>query len=490
MRPFNRAKYEAHLKGLDITELSLSAVQQGNEKIRIDSEYFAHEPMRVANAVKALPVGTITLGAATSVLKKGIFDINANSYTESGVPFVRITNLRSGLISAGDIVFIDEATHEMERKTALLRGDLILSKTAYPAASYVNLDRCNVSQDTIAVKLRDDLEPPLHSAYVAAYLNGHHGLLLMRREFQGNVQMHLSLDDASKMRIPLFGRALQEKVCAKYEAAINQLAQAEAYCHKADRLLLDAVALTTWVPPEPLTYTHKFKEVFADSRLDAEHFQPKYRAMLEHVRKHARLCRIVDEFAVHCDRGEQPEYVQDGALAVINSQHILEAGLDYEGFERTDENNWNNPEYLSARIQENDVLTYMTGANVGRTAAFLSKARALASNEVNILRIREEDPIYISAVMNSMIGRWQTRMMVTGSAQVHLYPQDIRHYVIPFVDKKTEQKIVQATQDSNGARRKAFVLLDDAKRAVEIAIEDSESAALKFLGKIEKETSP
>ena len=248
-----------------------------------------------------------------------------------------------------------------------------------------------------------------------------------------------------------------------------------------EETLLRALGLEGWQPPEPLTYTRQASDVFAAGRFDAEHFQPRYLAMLDKVRRHAKRCRQVQEFAERCDRGEQPEYFDDGPLAVITSKHILETGLDYESFDHTQAEYWDNADFTSARIHTNDILTYTTGAKVGRTACYLAKDRALASNHVNLLRIEGENPLYVAAVMNSMIGRWQTRMLVSGSAQVELYSTDIRRFVIPFVDEKTQNATTDSVRKSYTARRRAHALLERAKRAVEIAIEESESAALKHL---------
>ncbi len=72
-------------------------------------------------------------------------------------------------------------------------------------------------------------------------------------------------------------------------------------------------------------------------------------------------------------------------------------------------------------------------------------------------------------------------MMVTGSAQVELYPGDILQFAIPFVDRAIEGGIVSSVRTAYDTRRQAHALLEAAKRAVEIAIEDSEAAALAYL---------
>ena len=41
-----------------------------------------------------------------------------------------------------------------------------------------------------------------------------------------------------------------------------------------------------------------------------------------------------------------------------------------------------------AHIQQNDLLIYTTGAYIGRTNVYLRDAPAMASNHVNMLRLR------------------------------------------------------------------------------------------------------
>ena len=125
-----------------------------NVEKRLDDGYFAKLPVLTQRRIEALP--HMKFGDICEVFRKGIFDIKADSYTETGVPFVRITNLRDGLIDRSDLAFITPAAHATENNTALKFGDIVLSKTAYAAASFVNLPECNVSQDTIAAKLSPD----------------------------------------------------------------------------------------------------------------------------------------------------------------------------------------------------------------------------------------------------------------------------------------------------------------------------------------------
>jgi type I restriction enzyme, S subunit len=115
--------------------MAKSAVMSQSEKLRLDPKYFCKAGVRARHFVERRAVER--LGAVTSTLRKGIFDIKAETYTESGdgVPFLRISDLKDGLINEGSTAWISEDAHRKEAATTLKQGDIAISKTAYPAAS-------------------------------------------------------------------------------------------------------------------------------------------------------------------------------------------------------------------------------------------------------------------------------------------------------------------------------------------------------------------
>ena len=71
--------------------------------------------------------------------------------------------------------------------------------------------------------------------------------------------------------------------------------------------------------------------------------------------------------------------------------------------------------------------------------------------------------------------------MSGSSGQIELYPTDIAEFSIWLAPASIQLDIRQLVEVSFEQRSKAASLLDAAKRAVEIAIEDSEAAALAYL---------
>ena len=467
------------MEGLEASVLSVNKVTSDSSKIRIDSGYFSRKAIAAEKIIDHLP--NHRLDEITSIFRKGIFDIKADTYVDidNGVPFIRIGDLKAGLIQKDSTAWISESAHQREAMTALKFGDLVMSKTAYPAASMVNLKECNVSQDIIAARLNSFGREHFRSGFVAAFLNAKHGNELMARRFQGNVQQHLSLEDGKAIRIPCFELALQDRVHEIFQIADSKQDKSAARQTEAEDTLLATLGLTDWTPPEPLSYTARANDVFAAKRMDAQYFSSKFDELLKRLSASGADVKTIRDIRFYNARGFQPEYVPDGDVYVVNSRHILEARIDYEGLERT------STEWLRinerARLRSGDILTYTTGAKIGRTAHFSFASPAVASNHVNILRLTEGNPIYVAFVMNSLVGRLQTERYLSGTAQPELYPSDIDKFVVPLIPNEIQASISNSLLESEALRAQARQLLETAKRAVEVAVEQDEHTAITFL---------
>lgn len=92
------------------------------------------------------------------------------------------------------------------------------------------------------------------------------------------------------------------------------------------------------------------------------------------------------------------------------------------------------------------------------------------------------------AYLNSKFGKLQSEKMATDAINPFLGLFSIRQFVIPEFDRSIMEDIARQTKqlvgDSRAAAVRARQLLDAVKRAVEIAIEDNEAAALAYLDRV------
>lgn len=70
-----------------------------------------------------------------------------------------------------------------------------------------------------------------------------------------------------------------------------------------------------------------------------------------------------------------------------------------------------------------------------------------------------------------------------GSIILHWRVSEIESVVVPLIDYTKQQEIAELVEESFRLKNKSEELLETAKRAVEIAIEKDENAALNFIEK-------
>jgi len=473
MSPFDKARYERLLEGLEATEMLLSEVRSENEKLRIDSGYFAKPMLLAERRIRTYASGYDELGAVFSRFVKGIFDINADVYVDEGVPFIRIQNLKDGLIDTRGLAFVPEDVHEAESKTQLLRGDIVLSKTAYPATSLVTLERANTSQDTIATTLSEHGRAHYRASAVVAYLNSTTGQALLWRQFQGNVQLHLSLDDGRKVPIPRLPDKVQAAIEECFSKAETLRHSAAAQIARAEQSLLHALGLDAWIPPESLSYVRSSSQAFAVGRLDAQFFAPRVEQLL------ARLgcdgLRLSDVAPARHERFEPTEsgdfdYIEIGSLgadgtAASESVPMAEA-----------------PSRATQYVRTGDVIT-STVRPIRRLSALVAHEQdgAVCSSGFVVLQPQ--------GISGEVLLTYLRLPLVCELMDLHtsatMYPaiseSDLLALPIPAISPSVQAQVQDAVRQSAHARQRATHLLDAAKRAVEIAIEEGEPAALRYL---------
>lgn len=477
MSPCDAARYARLLEGLEVVELMLSEVGRNNEKLRLDSGYFA-KPMLVAEkTVRAYPGGCDDLNRVFSRFIKGIFDINADSYTETGVPFLRILNIKHGLIDETNLAMIPEATHQQEAKTALRRGDVVLSKTAYPAASLVTLDTCNTSQDTVATTMSEYGSANYKPEVVVSYLNSSIGRQLLWRQFQGNVQLHLSLDDGRKVPIPRFGAPLQNMVARAFHLAQQSRSASREAFRLAELVLVGALGLENWQGPDPLGYVRRSSEAFAAHRLDAQFFAPRVQALLSLLGRDGLTVASVApprHQAFDPDNvGPTFQYIEIGDVrsdATVGSTELASVEA---------------PSRATQHVKAGDVVT-STVRPIRRLSAIVDASQdgAVCSSGFVVL-----NPAGISS---ATLVTYLRLPLVCELMDLHcsasLYPaiaeKDLLGLPIPWIEDGVQRKIEALVEAARASRGRAAQLLEAAKRAVEIAIEDSEAAALAYLDQV------
>ena len=297
--------------------------------------------------------------------------------------------------------------------------------------------------------------------YLTVYLNTPFGMGQVKRRAMRSInQANVSGSEIQKVLIPLPPMEFQLSVAELMNGAFAARCESLKIAENAQHRLVTQLGLNQFPATDSIGYSTTLRELFASRRIDAQHFNPSAKKLIDNISSFDLV--EIREIRTYNRRGIQPVYVPGGDVSVITSQHLGPWHINYRALQRTScEHYFAAPE---ARLKRNDILTYSTGAYIGRTNVYLCDDHALASNHVNILRVSPEvNAGYLALVLQSIVGQVQTQKHLRGSAQAELYPTDIDRFVVPLLDPEMQAQI-------GGELRSSLQKLDDSERLTERAI--------------------
>lgn len=453
------------LKGLEVSVVKFSEIDLGD---RIDADYFTKANLHIERELKNLH--SHELREFGDFVASAFYPAATQLYSVGDTPFIRcvdcinypfITKSQDDLFEKIPMSFVQENNGI----NLLGKNDIVITKVGSPcyASLVYEHDIVALSRTVMGLKNIQGINP----FYLLVYLRSKYGFSQLLRARELTIQYQLTLERVRRILVYLPSSDFQQKIESLVKSAHAKLSESKSLYAQAEDTLLCELGLKDWQPKNEAVSIKTFSDFASSGRLDAEYYQSKYDELEKKIK--SVPYKTVEELQLFNARGVQPDYVSDGTVSVVNSKHILENGLDYDNFEKT------TAEFLNAndraKIINGDILIYTTGANIGRTQAYLLSEESLASNHVNILRLKEVNPIYAALVLNSKIGRLQTEKSCTGSAQAELYPADIEKFIIPILPSETQILIAEKIQKSFELRKQSKELLEQAKRMVEEEIE-------------------
>ena len=474
MSPFDRARYERLLKGLEATEKQLSELER---TWRIDAEFFQRRHLRLA---ERLQKHRLESAAQVAAVSDGNHFSISESFVEEGIPYYRGQDVAGHFfIEQAEANTITREAFEQPfmKRSHLQQGDVLLSIVG--TVGETSLVK-SVREATCSCKLAILRPQGIAPEYLGAYLSSPVGKALSERWKRGAVQTGLLLEDMDQITVARFSEDFETAVKVAVDHSFAALEDGREFLRQAEFSLLHALGLDAWTPPVALSYVRSSSEAFAAGRFDAEHFQPRFAGLTAMMAARGNAERLGEHLLFNA-RGKQPEYADQG-LTVINSKHVLRNEV-----RRDDENRLAAYDEDSLLIQSGDVLINGTGVGtIGRTAAYLHERPALPDNHVTILRPDGAlDPVYLAVFLNSTAGQLQVEQRLRGSSgQIELYPSDIAEFRVWRAPKPVQLEIRGQVERSFAECQRANRLLDAAKHAVEIAVEESEQSALRYLGEV------
>lgn len=457
------------MKGLEVSIIASSDLPKDNPKLRLDAQFQNRAALAAIKRIASMQ--HLQLSGITPRPLKG----KNISYSEEG----NFPVIRSGDISNNFQPELLLRSSDRSDAFFVKKNDILISSIGQGSIGKIQLfrsegDFATVSEVTV-VRVKG-----FSAACVAAFLASRYGQAQIERYITGATgQLHLYPNDVERILLPDFSQSFQSRISRIYDRQAAEHAASQSSQGQAEGELLDHLGLRGWTPPQPLSFTASAKSALSAERIDAQFFRPLFAEVEARLLATGSACELGSILTTNA-RGRQPQYADEG-LPVVNSKHVRTNRVILSGNRTATEAG------SPVVIETGDVLVNGTGeGTIGRAAPYLHGQRSLPDNHVTILRTDIVDPVYLAVFLNSPLGQWQIERHIKGSSgQVELYPSDIARIMIWDAPNEVQLSVRAAILSAFDEERRANDLLETAKRAVEIAIEDGESAAMTYLDQAE-----
>lgn len=228
----------SHTQKLNISIQSLS--QSFGVSGRLDSEYYQAKYERNETVIKSKPYARLKDIVA---IKKSI-EPGSGAYRESGIPFIRVSNLSPFGISQSE-VFLDSKDFKKGELESLYpkANTILLSKDGSVGISYCleNDLECVTSGAILHLTIKN--QALILPQYLSLVLNALPTKLQAQRDSGGSIIAHWKISEIENLLIPLLGLSIQEKIESKITQSLALRAKSKELLEKAKARVEEKISL-------------------------------------------------------------------------------------------------------------------------------------------------------------------------------------------------------------------------------------------------------
>lgn len=465
------------MEGLEIKEISFKEVAE-NKDGRIDTQFWT-EKLFQNNKLKYSKIGDCLLssqyGISVAMNEEGI-----------GTPIYRMNEIHNMLCDL-EVNKCAEITKEELENFKLNNADVLFNRTnsfEWVGRTGIYYKNSNDHKDYIFASYLVRFVPNpnlLLPEYLVSFLNTRFGIVEIKRRARQSInQTNVNPEEVKEIEIPLLSNALQLKIRSLISRAYEHIIKSKQKYSQAEISLIKELKLSTSSFSDKNVNIKSLSSSFLKSnRLDAEYYQPKFEEILNHIAgvNNDRLRNLVT-----IKKSVEPgsaAYQEEG-IPFIRVSNLTKYGL-------TDpEIHLDRAEFSEIiKPKKNTVLLSKDGS-VGIAYKVEKDLDCITSGAILHLSIKNKEkilPDYLTLVLNSVVVKMQAERDSGGSIIQHWKPSEIAEVLIPVLDMDVQLKISDLVQESFKLKNESERLLQVAKKAVEIAIEENEDTAMEFINK-------
>ncbi len=450
------------------------SIVDASHSLRFDAEFFRPDYLQVQRRLEE--IGSRKL-IDFQVNIRHPKEIKRN-YVDNGVLFLRAQNVRPLSIDlTSNPVYISEEDAERLKENTIHYKDILITRSGANAgqcAIYLENSYAISSSHTFILKSGN-----LNPFFLTIFLNSRYGRTLIERGKYGSSQPEIAPPFLYQIPVPNWEH-LQAEIEKTYLRSKELTELSKTRYAETQTLLLRELGLADWQPKHTLAFATDYASMQRAERIDADYFQPKYEEVVNAIKHYPGGWNTLENLVTlkKCVEVGSGEYL-DAGIPFVRVSNL-------NPFEITKEKYIS--EELYADIKEHQPKQGEILLSKDATPGIAYHLREQPEKMIpssGILRLKNKtDKIgneYLTLVLNSILIQEQINRDVGGSVILHWRPDQVAGTVIPTLHEEKQAEIQQKVIESFNLRKHAKDLLEYAKRAVEIAIEQDEQSAIDWL---------
>ena len=448
--------------------------------MRLDAEFFRPDYLKIQHQLEE--IGSHKL-IDFQVKIRHPKEIKRN-YVDDGVLLLRGQNVRplSIDLTSNPVYISEEDAERLKENTIRYKNILIMRSGANVGQCAIYLENNNsISMSDTLIIQSGNLNP----FFLAVFLNTKYGTALIERGKYGSAQPHIAPPFLYQIPIPVWD-ALPLAIEKTYLQSKDLTELSKTRYIEAQTLLLSELSLTDWQPKQQLTFVKNFSDMENAERIDADYFQPKYDDIVNAIRKYSDGWGTLGNMTGLKDSKFNPEveteykYIE---LANIGNNGEVTGCMVEQGEDL--------PTRARRKVGTGDVIVSSVEGSLDSIALITEVYdNALCSTGFHVIQSDVLNSEVLLVLLKSIVGQLQLKKGCSGTILTAINKDEFSKIAVPIIREEKQAEIEQKIVESFSLRNHAKHLLECAKHAVEIAIEQDEQAAVNWLESVSLELAP
>ena len=309
--------------------------------------------------------------------------------------------------------------------------------------------------------------------YLTAFLNTTYGVRQIKARARQSInQTNVNPEEVKEIEIPLLSEKLQKVIQSNYRSAHENLVAAQEEYKLAEDILNSSLGIADFAD-ESCSIKTLSDSFMQSGRLDAEYYQPKYEKILLQLNAKetiSSLCNLYDSNFVP-DTNTEYEYIELSNVGLSGDISSVEKIICCEL-----------PSRARRIVQKGQVIVSSVEGSLSSCALINSEFDgALCSTGFYVINSDKINSETLLVLFKSEPIQSLLKQRCSGTILTAISKDEFLNMPLPLINNVVQKEISVKVQESFRLRKEAKRLLDNAIKAIEMAIETDEETALNGL---------